>query len=183
MMGNPERTADVALDRRIAAAAERVRLFVRVRLGPALRARHEPEDVVQEALADALAGRDRFEDRGDGSLVRWLCRIAETTIRSLAEREGAAKRTPPGEAERLSRILRLVDDPATGPVTAADRAERHARLAASLEALPDDEREAVLARFFRGLTFAETADELGTSETTARRLVARGLRDLGEELR
>ena len=181
-MGTPE-SHDDALDRRIAAAAERVRLYVRVRLGPALRARFEPEDVVQEALAAALAVRDRFEDRGDGSLVRWLCRIAETTIRSLAEREGAAKRTPPGEAERLSRILRLVDDPGTGPATAAARAERNAALARALERLPEDERDAVLARFFRGLTFEETAREIGVGETTARRLVGRALRALGDDLR
>jgi RNA polymerase sigma-70 factor (ECF subfamily) len=172
---------DDAFARRLAVAAERVRLFVRVRLGPALRARHEPDDVLQETLAAAYRVRDRFEDRGPDSLVRWLCRIAETTIRALAEREGAAKRTPPGALTPISRAV--LRDLATGPATAAARTERHERLAAAIETLPEDERQAVLGRFFRGLTFEEIADELDASTTTARRLVGRATRRLGEVLR
>ncbi len=168
--------------RRLAAAAERVRLFVRVRLGSRLRARFEIEDVLQETLAAALVAWERFEDRGDGSLVRWLCRIAETTIRSLAEREGALKRTPPGERERITRALRRMEDDATGPATAAGRAEKNAAVARSLEMLDEDEREIVLARFFRGLPFEEVAREAGISVSTARRRMGRALLALGEIL-
>jgi len=176
-------TREDALGRRLAAAADRLRLFVRVRLGPGLRARHDPEDLVQETLAAALRARERYEDRGDGAFVRWLCRVAETTIRSVAEREGAAKRTPPGERERLSRILRLAGDDATGPATAAARAERDERLARALESLADDEREALVARFFLDRTFEEIGAAAGVSTTTARRLVGRATRSLGERLR
>ncbi|MEN8148311.1 MAG: RpiB/LacA/LacB family sugar-phosphate isomerase, partial [Planctomycetota bacterium] len=102
------------------AAAPRVLLYVRIRLGAVLRRKMEPEDVLQETYAAALAVLDRFEDRGDDFLVRWLCRIAETTIRAAAEREGAAKRTPPAEAQRLTRIPALVHDS-----EAAEMARRH----------------------------------------------------------
>jgi len=96
MSGHPR------LDRRLAAATDRVRLYVRIRLGATLRNRFEPEDVVQEACAAALRARERYDDRGDEAFVKWVCRIAETTIRSLAEREGAAKRTPSGRTSRRS---------------------------------------------------------------------------------
>lgn len=170
------------LEGRFAAAADRVLLYVRLRLGAALRKRHDPLDVLQETLLAAWRIRDRFEDRGPDSFVRWLCRIAETTIAALAEREGAAKRTPPGDAEPISRVLDRVRASATGPVTAAARAEEHERLAAAIDALPDDERAALLDRFFVGRTFAEIAARAGVPETTARRLVGRATRRVGAEM-
>ena len=177
----PDQTDD--LGRRIASAADRVLLFVRVRLGPALRKKMEPEDVLQETYASALVALDGFEDRGDAALVMWHCRIAETTIRSLAEREGAAKRTPPGDRERLTRILDLVRDSVTGPATAAGRVERNERLARAMDDLDEDERRAVLLRFFLGRTFAEIGEEIEISTTAARRLVGRATKRLGGHLR
>jgi RNA polymerase sigma factor (sigma-70 family) len=171
------------LGRRIASAADRVLLYIRVRLGPALRKKMEPEDVLQETYAAALAVLDRFEDRGDEFLVRWLCRIAETTIRSLAEREGAAKRTPPGDRERLTRILDLVRDSVTGPATAVGRSERNEKLARAMDDLPEDERRAILARFFLGRTFEEIGEEIDISTTAARRMVGRATKRLGGLLR
>jgi RNA polymerase sigma-70 factor, ECF subfamily len=176
-------TADDLFDRRLGAATERVRLFVRLRLGSALRSRFEPEDVLQETCAAALRARERYDDRGDEAFVKWVCRISETTIRSMAEREGAAKRTPPGECGRLSVILGIAGDSATGPVTAADRAERNERLARAMESLPDDEREALLGRFFLDRTFEEIGEAAGIGTTSARRLVGRATKRLGERLR
>ena len=168
---------------RIAAAADRVLLYIRIRLGPALRKKMEPEDVLQETYAAALDARDRFEDRGDEALVRWLCRIAETTICSLAEREGALKRTPPGDRERLTFVLDLVRDSITGPATAARQAEQSEKLARAMEDLPEEERRAVLARFFLGKTFTEISEEMALSVSAARRLVGRGTKRLGGLLR
>ena len=139
--------------------------------------------MLQGTYAAALPIQDRFEDRGDDSLVRWLCRIAETTIRAIAEREGAAKRTPPGEAQRLTRILDLVRDSVTGPVTAVDRADRHERLSRAMEELEEDERRAVLGRFFLGRTLEEVATDLDVSATAVRRLVGRATKRLGGLIR
>lgn len=172
-----------AFDRLFAGAADRLHLFVRARLGAALRARLEPWDVVQETYVDALAAFERFEPRGEGSFVRWLCCLAESRIRALADHHGALKRRPPGERVQLSEVLERARTSGTGPVTAADRAATRVRVERSLEALPDDERLALLLRHFQGRTIDEVAAHLGRSATSVRRLLARAQERLGALLR
>ena len=85
-----------AYDRLFALAADRVLLFLRVRLGPELAARVEPMDVLQETYVEALSGFARFEYRGDDTFARWLCRIAENKLHGLAKFHGAQKRRSAG---------------------------------------------------------------------------------------
>ena len=64
-----------AADRLFARAADRLLLFVRLRLGPALRPRLEPNDVLQEVFAHAHRDFGRFEPAAgsdpDRSFVHW----------------------------------------------------------------------------------------------------------------
>jgi len=160
----------------------RLTTYVRLRLSPALAARLDLADVVQETCLEAFRSLASFEPRGPGSFARWLCAVAENRLRDGAEREGARKRRPPGEAEELGQVLERARLSATGPATAADRGERHERLARTLEALPEEQRRALLLRYFSGWSAARIARELGTSESGARRLVARATAAVGSEL-
>lgn len=171
------------LERRFAAAADRVLLFIRTRLGPRLAAKVEPMDVLQETWVEAERGFERFASRGEGAFTAWLCRIAENRIRGLADHHGALKRRPPGDALPVSRVLERAALDRTGPATAAGRAEEHARLAAALGRLPDAERQALLLRHFQARTYDEIAAALDTTPTTARRVVARATAHLGRLLR
>ena len=123
-----------AFDRLFALAAPRLRLYLRARMGSALRAVAEPEDVLQETWLAAHRALGGFEDRGPGSFTRWLCRIAENVLRGLADHHGAAKRTPAGEALGPEEAARWADT-ATGVATGAARAEERERLAVALESL------------------------------------------------
>lgn len=171
-----------AFERLYAAAAPRLRMFVRLRLGQGLRKQVDSGDVVQETLVAACRDFDRFECRDADAFARWLCCIAENRIRGLADHHGAAKRQAAGGLQAESALKRVAAD-ATGPVTAAARVEAHERLGAALEALEPDARELLLLRHFQGRTIDEIARITDLPPTTVRRRIGAAQIALGQALR
>jgi RNA polymerase sigma-70 factor (ECF subfamily) len=171
-----------AYDRLFERAAPRALQFVRLRLGPRLRGRVEEMDVLQDAYLDAHAAFPRFHFQGPGSFSRWLCRIIENRIRGLADFHGAEKRRPRGGEERISRVVERVCASTPGPSTEADRNDRHARLASALAALPEEQREVLLLRFFQDRSVDEIAHLTGQSPSSVRRLAGRATARLGRLL-
>lgn len=171
-----------AYDRLFERAAERVHLYIRLRLGAALRARLEPADVLQETWLQAFGAFDSFQDRGPGSFARWLCRIAENCIRGLADHHGARKRRPEGGVAPLSGVMERLRASTAGPGTRAARHEALSRLASAVEGLDPEAREVVLLRFFQDRTIDEVAAATGRSPTAVRRLLGKAVRVLGRDL-
>jgi RNA polymerase sigma-70 factor (ECF subfamily) len=187
-----ERTADLlaraaagdsrAYDRLFARVAPRLEWYVAVRLGPELRARVEPADVVQETYAAALQQLGGFAPRGEGAFLRWLFAIAGHQVLRLSEHHGADHRRAVARGADAAAALALAADPLSGPCTRAERLEVRERLQRALLALEHDARLAVTARVLEGRPLAEVAAALGRSESAARRLVAGALARLGREL-
>lgn len=171
-----------AYDRLFSLAAERIRLYVRARLGARLRSEEDSLDLLQQTYLAAHQAFGSFEYRGDDAFVRWLCRIAENCIRDRVDHHGARKRRPPGRVP-VSRALERLLDPATGPATTAQRREQREHLVAHLDGLDDESRDAVLQRFFQDRTIADIAESLGRSPSGVRRLLGRALLELGRGLR
>ena len=71
----------------------------------------------------------------------------------------------------------------TDPSTACERQEEQQRLVASLARLSEEEREALLMRYFKDMSHEEIAEGLGRSERTVRRLLRAGKLKLGMALR
>ncbi len=168
-----------AYDALFANAAERLQLFVRLRLGAKLREKEQSLDLVQETYLAAHEAFSTFEDRDDGGFSRWLCRIAENRIRARAEHHGAKKRRPPGDLARVSQVLDELRTRTIGPASRAERVEERERLASALADSPSEDRDVVLMRFFEGLSVDEIADRLGTSESSVRRALGRATIRLG----
>lgn len=187
-----ERTADLleraragergAFDALFARALPRLEWFVSLRLGPSLRERIEVADVVQDTYAAAWERLGSFEPRVEGAFVRWLFALAGNRIRREVERQGASKRSSVELGRPADAALQLAADPRSGPCTRAARLERRSRIARALEALEAAPREALILRVLEGRELAEVAARLGRSESAVRRLVARGLADLGRAL-
>ena len=78
-----------------ARVADRLLLYVRLRIGRELSAKLEPLDVVQEVYAEAHRSFATFRPQGPGSFSRWLQRIARHRILDLAKFHGAEKRRAP----------------------------------------------------------------------------------------
>lgn len=161
-------------------SAARLLSFIRLRLGPDLRARLESRDILQAAMLRSLERIRQFEGGETRSWMAWLARIAENEIRDRADfqhrrRRDAARELPleedaPIRAVTRSALTRVIQD------------EESRRLEAAMESLSDTHREIILLRAFQELTFGEIAGRLGKTEDGCRMLMARAMTALTMKL-
>ncbi len=169
-------------DAHFARSAERLLVYLRLRMGPDLCARIEPLDALQEVYLKASGLRERFTSGDEGDFVRWLCRIAENHLQDLVRYHGALRRRPATPPAPISAVIEGLRKNATGPVTAAGRAEEQLRLREAIAALEEAQRTVVLMRFFQGRSLDEIAHRTGRSPSAVRRLLGRATASLGTRL-
>ena len=145
--------------------AERLFSFLAYRTGDRLLA----EDLLADTFERALRARRRF-DRERGSERTWLYTIALNLLRDHGRRRGA-------EGRALERAG--VSDVEESFV---ESAETRQDLARSLDALSDQEREAIALRYGGGLTVPEIARLKRERLTTIEGRVYRALEKLRREL-
>ena len=120
---------------------------------------HRADDVVQESLLrafDALRSSD-----AEIQLRPWLFRI----VRNQALND---LRDTPAHDELTEEL-----DGVASPPEIAERREEVAAIMGGLQALPEAQREAIVARELEGRGHAEIAAELGTSTGAVRQLIFR----------
>jgi RNA polymerase sigma factor (sigma-70 family) len=126
-----------------------------------------PEDIVQEAFLKLVA-----QAHAPNQPVAWLYRVVRNAAISAA-RAGQRRRKHEGIAAERSASWFL---PSEGKDLDSQLATH------ALQALPDEEREAITLHLWGGLTFLEIADVLGCTHSTAHRWYAAGLDRLRERL-
>jgi RNA polymerase sigma-70 factor (ECF subfamily) len=154
-------------------SSQRFLLAVANELLPAdLRAKGGASDLVQQTLAAAIRSEHQFRGETVGELRAWLRSILQAETAAFCRRySGTASRDV-----RRERQLGTSDNQDTWtPECAALKAEQTQRLAAAVEQLPADFRQAVALRLEDGLSFAEIGVRLGRSEEAARKLYSRAL--------
>jgi len=117
----------------------------------------DAEDVVQETFCDAL--RDPRKLARAQSVRAWL--------RAL-NRFNALARVRARHAQRDQRMASNGDPATTGGFSGLERQEA---LGQALACLPAEMRDVVTRRYWKGLTVAQIAAELKTSESTVKRLL------------
>jgi RNA polymerase sigma-70 factor (ECF subfamily) len=140
-----------------------------------LRSPGEAEEAAQDAFLKAYRALGRF--RPGAEFRPWLLRIVANEARNrrraigrrLRLRDRAAAEVPSGGA-------------ASSPEAELVAREERARLLAAIDRLSDDERVAVIGRYFIGLTDEETAAVLGVPRGTVKMRVWRGVQHLREQL-
>ncbi len=121
-----------------------------------LRDRSAAEDVTAQAFERAYRRRRTFKP-GRGSRRAWLFGIARNAaLDELRRRRRGAQLVAEPEDECL-----------VAPHEGAEVAIRRAALRSAIDELSPRERELVALKFFAGLTNAEIAGVIGTSETNA----------------
>jgi len=139
---------------------------------------HTAADVMAETFAHALESRHRF-DAELGTPAAWLYGIAHHQLARIARR-GAVRRRA---MERIGIPRIAVDDESIERIESlVDAAAKQRMLDASLSALPDATRQALLLRIGDELPFAEVGARLGCSEGAARVRVFRGLAQLSASM-
>jgi RNA polymerase sigma-70 factor (ECF subfamily) len=84
--------------------------------------------------------------------------------------------------ESASRLESWGAAPQSSPSPPAGRHQRAVRLADALARLPENQREAVILRHWRGCSLAEIGERLGCTTAAVTGLLHRGLRRLREQL-
>jgi len=152
--------------------ADRLHVFVKAKLGAALREKIEAEDVLQDAYVSALKSFDQFEYADEGAFLRWMCRIIDHRLRDAHDYFTADKR----------QAIPLARKALTGPSTALHRIEACQKVESALLQLSDEHRQVILLRYFEGLSAEETGEQMNRTAGAIRNLCARALVELGKHL-
>jgi RNA polymerase sigma-70 factor (ECF subfamily) len=135
----------------------------------------EAEDATQDACVKAWLALGRF--RPDAPFRPWLVRIAINEARN--RRRGAGRR-----ATLVLRLGSSADGDESAPSAEAESlaGEGRARLASAVGRLREDDQLVIAARYFLGLSEAETAMALGLRRGTVKSRLSRALDRLQTEL-
>ncbi len=176
-----------ALDQLLESNLPKLRAFVRLQMGSALRAREESLDVVQSICREVLEHQERFKSGGPEGFRRWLFTTAIRLIRNKAkfwQRDRRAARHEARIPEHDSGIDPVADCYRTflTPSRDAGAREEVARFEAAFDALPEDYREVIALTRIVGLPHKEVAEQMDRSELATRALLHRALASLAEAL-
>ncbi len=175
-----------ALAEYIEANRWRLMAFIERQLGGALRRKVEPDDIFQEASADAVRGLPDMDLTGREPFS-WLCQIAERRIVDAhrrffgAQKRDAAKEVPLGQQRGGASNVGLIDllvASMTTPSQAFSRNAREARLMDAIAKLPEDQREALRMRYIENLPSKQIAEKLGKTDAAVRVMLTRSLKKL-----
>jgi len=173
----------------VARYCDYLRLLARLHLDPRLQGKVDPSDVVQETLLKAQKCLDQFRGSTDAEQAAWLRAILANTLAELLRRFTRRQRDVALERslsvsldESSERLEAWLADQHTTPSALAARHEVLARLAAALEALPEDQRIVIELRYLHGLSVAAIEQATGRSNASVAGLLRRGLARLRSSL-
>lgn len=140
------------------------------------RDREVSADLAAETFAGALIGVDRY-DSARGTPQQWLFGIANNQLRKMWRSHRVSLRA----RRRLEILTPTTPDSGWEEIEAIEARIDSDRLAVALNRVPAKSREAVRLRFIERLDYGEVARRMGCTRGSARSLVFRGLRRLGDE--
>lgn len=153
-------------------------------IAPRLRAKCDPEDVVQQTLLDAAKTFPQFFGRTEPEFSAWLQRIHRNDLNDFFRKVLAQKR----DVDREQRLYEsdgsasfCWNEPAAEQTTPSQRlirGEKALRLAHLLQELTPPQRDAVRLRHLEGRSIREVAAELDCTVVAAAGLIKRGLQGL-----
>ncbi len=193
-MSNPDQTSRFSSGDDLAAFMESHRrqllAYVDRNIGPALRSRLEPDDIVQEVIISALASSEQFNVEGRDPF-RLLCQLAEQRIIDAHRHHvGAKKRSssrevsmdaPAGGSDGFGFVVLLVAS-ITSPSQAFSKVQKEFRLQQAIAELSEEQKEILRLRFVEGLPTKDIAERLGKSDGAIRVMLTRTVAQLQEVL-
>src|SRR5262245_3183055 len=177
-----------ALGKALEATRQYLLSIARQELDPDLRAKNSPSDLVQETFVEAQRDFAHFRGDTEGEWLAWLRQLLLHRVGKLRRRYRDTQK------RRLAREVPLggdssSDGPAGGlaanmlsPSSQAMEHEQDQALQAALGRLPDDYRRVIALRYQEDLSFEEIGRLLQRSPDAARKLWARAVERLHEEL-
>ena len=168
-----------ALDRLLESQREYLKRVAQSRVEPALAARVDASDIVQETQMVISKRIGDFIERRPTTLRLWMRqKLIEQLVDQRRRHAGARKRSVLRE-QQLSNVSSITIARkllSRTPSKILRRIELHEQVAKFVEQLGENDREILTLRHAEGLTNVEIADLLGIEPDTARKRHGRALR-------
>lgn len=149
-------------------------VVIQSRLGPSLRGRLDPEDILQESLVRAWRGHANAKFASPRAFRAWVLRIIDHRIKDALRNSGAIKRGG-GRKHVMPGSWGSIATPGSGtPSRLARHREQAAAMSDAIERVPPDLREVVRLRLFHQLGLEQIASELRLTMTEVRSRLRRG---------
>ena len=176
-----------AVERLLTAHREPLRRMIGLRLDPALAARVDASDIVQDVLLEAHRRLQDYLRKPAMPFHLWLRHIAKDHIidahrherlaqRRSVDREQAMHATRPDDSS-LDWAAQFFDQELT-PASAAIRQEMERKVQQAIGQLGDDDREIILMRYVEQLSNQDVAAALDLTEAAASMRCLRAVRRL-----
>jgi RNA polymerase sigma-70 factor (ECF subfamily) len=159
-----------------------LRLLARLHLDPRLQGKVNPSDAVQEALLKAHQCLEQLHGTTEAERAAWLRAILANTLAELLRRFTRQQRDVVREwslhaslEESSGRLEARLADGQSPPSARVARQALLLRLAAALDALPEDQRTVLELRYLHGQPIAAIEQATGRSTASVAGLLRRGL--------
>jgi RNA polymerase sigma-70 factor, ECF subfamily len=169
---------------------EYLRLLADLQLDRQLRAKVDASGVVQQTLFEAHGKFADLMNQPSDQRLAYLRRVLSNNLNDEIRKARTGKRDARREQSLEAAIEQssfhlqaLLADDSSLPGARIERQERSVELAAALERLPDDQREALLSHHCHGRPLAEIAEEMGRTRGAVAGLLKRGLRQLRADMK
>jgi RNA polymerase sigma-70 factor (ECF subfamily) len=161
--------------------------FIRARAGRVIAARESAVDIAQSVFREVLVDADKIVLEGEGAFRNWLFMQATRKVLDRAkfhgrDRRDAGREVAIPEAGPAADALLACYATIASPSQHAIAKEELTRFEAAIQQLPEAQRDAVTMSRLMGLEYAQVAEQMGTTESAVRGLVARGLAALSSLL-
>jgi RNA polymerase sigma-70 factor (ECF subfamily) len=162
---------------------------IRKIVDPRLKNHLDLSGVVSKTWVEAWQTLDRIKDWSDRQKAAWLDKILLCNLKDEIDklhagcRDRRRQRSLDEAVEQSSvRLANVLVADQSSPSQRAERKEQELLLAAAVERLPDDQREALVLQRWHGWSLAQVAGHLGRSQSAVAGLLHRALKQLREEL-
>lgn len=163
-------------------------ILAQTRFQSKLKSKLDPSDIVQQTMLQAYQSFEQFRGKTEAELAAWLRQILANVIsRSLRDlgrgkRDIQRERSIDAELQQSSMRLGglLADSDQATPSQNIMRDELAAKLANAIMELPEDQRHAILGKYWHNLPSAEIGEQLNRSSEAVAGLLFRGLKKLRE---
>jgi RNA polymerase sigma-70 factor (ECF subfamily) len=160
-------------------------VLAQARLDSRLRGKIDPSDAVQQTLLQACRKWDQHRGASEAELAAWLRSILARMLLHYVRDYRRNKRDIARErsleaalAESSARLERWLEAEESSPSQHVLRVDEALKVAASVQDLPQVQRDAVVLYYWQGCSLAKVGEHLGRSTSAAAGLIRRALQRL-----
>ncbi|GIW96992.1 MAG: DNA-directed RNA polymerase sigma-70 factor [Pirellulaceae bacterium] len=154
-----------------------------------LKSKVDASDIVQQTLLQAYRARDQFQGTSRAEKAGWLRRILGNVLFSVL-RDYSRQRRDVGREQSIQAVEQsslllgnLLASEVSSPSNALHREEQAAQLAEAMLELTEEQRQAIILKYWHNASLVSIAEQLGKSPEAVAGLIFRGMRRLRSRMR